>query len=115
MIVIRTVMDNHNHPLMYLSCPSFLLLFLLLRAILALQLTFLAGPTLIEVFSSAVVCSVTLLPLWYKQDNINTRGYKAFCLSDNKSSYLEQELHHLGVDESLDRLPVNVSDEVARF
>ena len=26
--------------------------------------------------------------------------------------YLEQELHHLSVDESLDRLPVDVSDEV---
>lgn len=47
----------------YLSCPSFFLLLLLLRAILALQLTFLAGPTLMEVFSSAVVCRLTLLPL----------------------------------------------------
>ena len=46
-----------------LSWPSLFLLFLLLRAILVLELFFRAGPILMEVFSRAVVRRATLLPL----------------------------------------------------
>lgn len=47
----------------YLSWPSLFLLFLLLRAILVLELFFRAGPILMEVFSRAVVRRATLFPL----------------------------------------------------
>lgn len=46
-----------------LSCPSFANDFLLRLAILALQLSFLAGPIFMDVFSNGVVVTVTLLPL----------------------------------------------------
>lgn len=47
----------------HLSWLSLFLLFLLLRAILVLELFFRAGPILMEVFSRAVVRRATLLPL----------------------------------------------------
>lgn len=47
----------------YLSWLSLFLLFLLLRAILVLELFFRAGPILMEVFSRAVVLRATLFPL----------------------------------------------------
>lgn len=47
----------------HLSWPSLFLLFLLLRAILVLELFFRAGPILMEVFSRAVVLRATLFPL----------------------------------------------------
>lgn len=47
----------------HLSWPSLFLLFLLLRAILVLELFFRAGPILMEVFSRAVVRRATLFPL----------------------------------------------------
>lgn len=58
------VIFRNRELLFRLSCPSLPRLRLLLRAILALELPFLAGPTLIDVFSKGVVEMDTLFPLF---------------------------------------------------
>lgn len=83
-----------------------------------------------EVFSKGVVVTVTLFPLCAETESrvmIPTLGQVTnlhhTCRKAPVSveatetlslAYLQDELHHLGVDQTVDRLPVDVRDEVTR-
>lgn len=105
---------------------------LLLRAMRPLVTFFRAGPTLMEVFSRAVVRKAILLPLCGRghqsPDSENLPGTGTCgCKSPvgcgaaaqvrsgyrfRQGSYLQQQLYHIHVHQAQDRLPIDVRDEV---
>lgn len=68
-----------------------------------------------EVFSNGVVVTVTLFPLCSGQSSgdgdHHTEITQQTCGS-RPSAYLENELHHFSVDQPMNRLSVDVGDEV---
>lgn len=68
-----------------------------------------------EVFSKGVVVTVTLFPLCSGQcseDGDHHAGITQQTRRSQPSAYLEDELHHLSVDQTMNRLSVDVGDEV---
>lgn len=68
-----------------------------------------------EVFSKGVVVTVTLFPLCCgqcSQDGDYHTEMRQQSRRPHPSAYLEDELHHFGVDQTVNRLPVDVGDEV---
>lgn len=68
-----------------------------------------------EVFSKGVVVTVTLFPLCCGQCSEDGDHHAETTQPTRRSppsAYLEDELHHLSVDQTMNRLSVDVGDEV---
>lgn len=75
-----------------------------------------------EVFSNGVAEMETLAPLWWMTgQRSKTTSYRSETLRNrtlNKSAcglngvHLQDQLHHLSVDQAVDRFPVDVSDQI---